>query len=248
MWWCRRDRPAQTGRSDPLTREQLEYAADDVFVSRRSRRALTERLKDLGREQWASRGLCAALESRRPCTSRTCRKSWQRLRGIGQLEPKTAGPCQGRCRVARKAMARERDLPRAWIFAGRGDILHRTCRTRRRRGSGSGAAAQRAIRRRRAGRRCIRASGQMPLDEYRALARIQRPTPEQKALIDKLNEIGRRARRRTAELSAEVYWRRAANSRRSPWVNAIPCRRSSRMAPRSRSAFLYGDALETLAR
>src|SRR5271165_2021863 len=48
----------------PLTREQLEYAADDVLYLGEIAERLTERLKDLGREHWASED-CAALQNPR---------------------------------------------------------------------------------------------------------------------------------------------------------------------------------------
>jgi ribonuclease D len=97
----------------PLTREQLEYAADDVLYLSDIEAHLTQKLRLLGREHWV-REDCAALEDRRlyePDPS----QAWERLRGVGQL------PAAPRARakaiaIWRERLARARDLPRAWIL------------------------------------------------------------------------------------------------------------------------------------
>jgi ribonuclease D len=98
----------------PLTREQLEYAADDVLYLGDVAAELTRRLRALGREQWV-REDCDGLEDRElyePDPS----SAWVRLRGVAQLAP---GPRARAKAIAvwREKLARERDLPRAWILS-----------------------------------------------------------------------------------------------------------------------------------
>src|SRR5271167_2123081 len=98
----------------PLTRAQLEYAADDVAHLQAVAIELTERLRALGREHWV-REDCASLEDRR-LYEPDAAFAWARLRGMGQLAPAP----RARARVIaiwRERMARERDLPRAWILS-----------------------------------------------------------------------------------------------------------------------------------
>jgi ribonuclease D len=98
----------------PLTQEQLDYAADDVLYLGDVAAELTRRLTELGREHWVLED-CAALEDMglyEPDPS----KSWSRLRGIGQLEPETRARAKA-IAAWREKLARERDLPRAWILS-----------------------------------------------------------------------------------------------------------------------------------
>jgi ribonuclease D len=173
----------------PLTREQLEYAADDVLYLGDIAARLTERLQHLGREHWASED-CAALESRElydPDTS----KSWQRLRGIAQLEPEARARAKA-VAVWRERMARERDLPRAWILpdAAIFSIAH-------------GEAVQGLNERFSAGiLDALQSAAAAPLEESEPL-QDARPTPEQKALMEKLNKVVD-ARAAELQVSAEV--------------------------------------------
>ena len=75
---------------------------------------LNARLQKLGREHWV-REDCLALEERRlyePDPS----QAWERLRGIGQLAPEPRARSKALA-VWREKLARERDLPRAWILS-----------------------------------------------------------------------------------------------------------------------------------
>jgi len=97
----------------PLTREQLDYAADDVLYLGEVAEHLTARLRELGREQWVAED-CAALEDKRLYEPDPA-QAWARLRGIAQLAP----PLRARAKtiaVWREKLARTRDLPRAWIL------------------------------------------------------------------------------------------------------------------------------------
>ena len=97
----------------PLTREQLDYAADDVLYLGDIAGRLTERLKALGREAWAAED-CAALQDPRlyePDPS----QAWERLRGLGQLGPAPRARAKS-VAIWRERLARARDLPRSWII------------------------------------------------------------------------------------------------------------------------------------
>jgi ribonuclease D len=97
----------------PLTRAQLEYAADDVLYLGAVAAQLAERLRTLGREHWV-REDCAALENLdlyEPDPS----QAWTRLKGIGQLAPEPRARAKV-IAVWREKLARARDLPRTWIL------------------------------------------------------------------------------------------------------------------------------------
>src|SRR5208337_1563596 len=69
----------------PLTRAQLEYAADDVLYLGEIAERLAERLRELGRERWVFED-CSALEVTR-LYEPDLKLAWQRLRGLRQLPP-----------------------------------------------------------------------------------------------------------------------------------------------------------------
>ena len=97
----------------PLTKDQLDYAADDVLYLGDIANLLLLRLKELGREAWVSED-CLALEDRQlyePDPS----QAWMRLRGLAQLPPQTRGRAKA-IAVWREKIARGRDLPRSWIL------------------------------------------------------------------------------------------------------------------------------------
>ncbi len=97
----------------PLTPEQLEYAADDVLYLGDIAEILSARLRELGREHWASED-CAELQDPRLYEPEPD-QAWERLRGIGQLGPKPRARAKSLA-IWREKLARERDLPRAWII------------------------------------------------------------------------------------------------------------------------------------
>ena len=98
----------------PLTAAQLEYAADDVLYLGAIADELQGRLQRLGREHWV-REDCLELEERR-LYEPDAAQAWERLRGISQLEPEPRARAKA-IAVWREKLARERDLPRAWILA-----------------------------------------------------------------------------------------------------------------------------------
>jgi ribonuclease D len=98
----------------PLTHEQLEYAADDVLYLGDIADQLRQRLTELGREHWV-REDCLELEDRQLYEPDPA-QAWERLRGLSQLQPEA----RARARIIanwREKLARERDLPRSWILA-----------------------------------------------------------------------------------------------------------------------------------
>jgi ribonuclease D len=97
----------------PLTRAQLEYAADDVMYLGDVAAHLAERLRELKREHWVLED-CLALEDKQLYEPDPA-QAWGRLRGLAQLAP----PSRARARAIanwREKLARARDLPRAWIL------------------------------------------------------------------------------------------------------------------------------------
>ena len=98
----------------PLSRAQLEYAADDVLHLAPVADLLSARLRELGREHWV-REDCLALEHPELYEPDPAR-AWERLRGIAQLEPESRGRAKALA-VWRERVARDRDLPRSWILA-----------------------------------------------------------------------------------------------------------------------------------
>ncbi|MGO9039175.1 MAG: ribonuclease D [Steroidobacteraceae bacterium] len=97
----------------PLTREQLDYAADDVLYLGEIAGRLTERLRALGRESWVLQD-CLALEDAR-LYEPDAGMAWTRLRGLRQLAPAPRARARALA-VWREKLARERNLPRGWII------------------------------------------------------------------------------------------------------------------------------------
>src|SRR5580698_8258341 len=97
----------------PLTREQLEYAADDVMYLGELADRLRTRLRELGREHWVAED-CLALEDRHLYEPDPV-QAWVRLRGLAQLAPAARTRAKAAA-VWRERLARDRDLPRAWIL------------------------------------------------------------------------------------------------------------------------------------
>lgn len=98
----------------PLTRAQLEYAADDVLHLQAIAIELSKRLRALGREHWV-REDCSGL-SDLSLYEPDASFAWARLRGMGQLAPAPRARART-IAVWREKAARERDLPRAWILS-----------------------------------------------------------------------------------------------------------------------------------
>jgi ribonuclease D len=98
----------------PLTPAQLEYAADDVLYLGAVAAELQRRLKELGREHWVREDCLDLEEWRLYEPDPAC--AWERLRGIGQLAPAPRARAKA-IAIWREKVARDRDLPRAWILS-----------------------------------------------------------------------------------------------------------------------------------
>lgn len=180
----------------PLSTEQLDYAADDVRYLAAVAARLREQLDALGRMAWALED-CAGLadmELFEPDVG----KSWQRMKGIAQLAPLPRARAKA-IAMWREQLARERNLPRAWVLQDTAlfNIAHAAPAT-----PAALEAVQSMNERFAASLLAVLAEvPQEPIDNEPATD--ARPTPEQKALIDRLNKVVD-ARAQELKLSAEV--------------------------------------------
>jgi ribonuclease D len=172
----------------PLTREQLEYAADDVLYLGDVASLLTEQLRSLQREHWVTED-CLALEDMRLYEPDPA-QAWARLRGVAQLAPAARARAKT-IAIWREQEARERDLPRAWILSdaalfsiAQSDGVHSL---------NDALAAKLSA--------ALEASSESPPDLEPGMD--LRPTPEQKALIERLAKIVD-ARAAELQVSAEI--------------------------------------------
>jgi ribonuclease D len=171
----------------PLTQEQLEYAADDVSHLGDIANHLTLRLRELGREHWVLED-CLALEDQKLYEPDPA-QAWVRLRGLAQLAPAPRARAKT-VAVWREKLARARDLPRAWILPDAAIFSV---------AQGSPPPLNDSLAANLQG--ALEASSQDALDQEPS--QDARPTPEQKALIERLSKI---VDSRAAELqvSAEI--------------------------------------------
>jgi ribonuclease D len=181
----------------PLSPAQLEYAADDVLYLDAIAQELGGRLQKLKREHWV-REDCLELEERRLYEPDPA-QAWERLRGIGQLAPEPRARARA-IAVWREKLARERDLPRAWILSDTAlfSIAQANPTT---------AGALEAVQpmNERFAATLLDALAIASAGDLTDLEPVQdsRPTPEQKALLDRLSKTVD-ARAAELEVSAEV--------------------------------------------
>ncbi len=171
----------------PLSREQLEYAADDVLYLGEAAERLEARLRELKREHWVLED-CLALEDQGLYEPDPA-QSWARLRGLAQLPP----PVRARAKAAavwREKLARARDLPRAWILSDAA-IFSVAQGSAPPLNDSLAAGLQKALE---------QAAADVQDQEP---SRDARPTPEQKAVIERLSKIVD-ARAAELEVSAEI--------------------------------------------
>ncbi|MDP9066483.1 MAG: ribonuclease D [Pseudomonadota bacterium] len=185
----------------PLSAEQLAYAADDVRYLDDVADVLTARLRELRREHWAAED-CAALVSPALYEPDPAR-AWERLRGLDQLDPRARALAKALA-VWREKLARERNLPRAWIIADA--AIFQVAQTE--------PASRQALARLDAMPanfnddfaesllHALRQASAQPVEDVRA-AQDERPTAEQKALAAQLAAIVD-ARARELEVSSEL--------------------------------------------
>ena len=184
----------------PLSAAQLAYAAEDVVHLHEIAERLRERLEQLGRTQWVAED-CAQLANPDLYDPQTA-TAWKRLKGLAQLPPLARGIAMTLA-VWREKLAREKDLPRSWILSDPGVFSLALARP---------ADAAQACK---AAPECeqwppealagmieaIRTSEPAEGDALRADE--GRPTPEQKALLNRLAGIVD-ARARELDVNAEI--------------------------------------------
>ena len=170
----------------PLTAAQLEYAADDVAYLNEVADRLRERLRAFGREQWVIED-CRALEDPSLYEPDPA-DAWKRLRSLHKLPP----AMRARAKVLavwREKTARLKNLPRGWVLDDEAlfriaeslpatpAALAATLSSRR---PMSEALAEDLL-------EALRDSAGGAMDT--APAADMRPSPEQKALADRLARV-----------------------------------------------------------
>jgi len=107
----------------PLSREQLEYAIDDVRHLLSLRDVLLRELEKLDRHTWFDAEMARLEVAFAARTSPD--EAWQRLRGLETLDPRRLAAAKALARW-RELRAIQRDRPRGWILAD--DALHELVR------------------------------------------------------------------------------------------------------------------------
>jgi ribonuclease D len=171
----------------PLTPEQLDYAADDVLHLGEVALRLTARLRELGREHWAAED-CAALQDPRLYEPDPA-QAWERLRGINQLPPLPRARAKN-IAIWREKLARERDLPRAWIISDAAIFAVAEVNPTTRLELSALPAMPANFNEAFAADllRVLRESAALPVSDMNP-GREARPTSEQKALIERLAKV-----------------------------------------------------------
>jgi ribonuclease D len=170
----------------PLTAAQLEYAADDVAYLNEVADRLRERLRALGREQWVIED-CRMLEDPSLYEPDPA-DAWKRLRSLQKLPPAVRARAKVLA-VWREKTARLKNLPRGWVLDD--EALFRTAEslpatpaalaaTLSSRRPMSGALAEDLL-------EALRDSASAAMDT--APAADMRPTPEQKAVAERLARV-----------------------------------------------------------
>jgi ribonuclease D len=185
----------------PLTRDQLDYAADDVLYLGEIAARLAARLTALGREHWAAED-CAALEDPRLYEPDPA-QAWERLRGIAQVAPAPRARAK-RVAVWREKLARERDLPRAWIMSDAAIFAVAEANPGSRAALGAICGLPTNFNQDFAGGllRALEEESRQPVTDQLP-GQDSRPTPEQKIAIDRLAKVVD-ARAAELEVSAEL--------------------------------------------
>ncbi len=97
----------------PLTKSQLEYAADDVRYLTELQRRLTEELRYRGRESWLEEE-CSGLSDVARYENEPG-AAWRRVKGVARLGRVELGIARALA-AWRERSARSRNLPRGWVL------------------------------------------------------------------------------------------------------------------------------------
>jgi ribonuclease D len=170
----------------PLTTAQLEYAADDVAYLNEIADRLRERLRALGREHWVIED-CRALEDTSLYEPDPA-DAWKRLRALHKLPP----AMRARAKVLavwREKTARVKNLPRGWILDD--EALFRTAESLPATPAALAAAlsSRRPLAEAPAAELLEALRDSASAEEDTAPAHDLRPTPEQKAVANRLADV-----------------------------------------------------------
>ena len=171
----------------PLSAAQLSYAADDVLHLHDIAVILRSRLQELGRTHWAEED-CAQL-SNPQLYDPDPERAWTRLKGISQLAPRAGGIARALA-AWRERVARDKDLPRSWILSDAGifNLAHADPRTTPQVHAAASETAAWSEAVLATLLETVKTSESIQASAE-ALAQDTRPTPEQKALINRLAQI-----------------------------------------------------------
>jgi ribonuclease D len=184
----------------PLSTDQLAYAAEDVVHLHDIAERLRDKLEELGRTGWVAED-CALLANPQLYDPDPA-SAWKRLKGLAQLPPRARGIAMTLA-VWRERLARDKDLPRSWILSDPGlfslaqanpaDAAH-AIQAAPECGQWPPDALQDMV-------ESVRAS--VPAEGEALRADDLRPTPEQKAQLNRLAAIVD-ARAQELSMSAEI--------------------------------------------
>jgi ribonuclease D len=98
----------------PLSRQQLNYAADDVYYLLNIYPLIKRRLEELGRTDWLTEDFNILVD---PANyAKSPKTAWQRIKGYGRLKPRQLAVLQGLA-AWREQEAERRNKPRKWILS-----------------------------------------------------------------------------------------------------------------------------------
>jgi ribonuclease D len=173
----------------PLSEAQLLYAAEDVRHLDEIATRLQNRLQALKREHWVAED-CGQLANAK-LYDLDPERAWTRLKGVALLAPRAAAIAKALA-IWRERIARERDSPRSWILSDTA-IFNLALSDPRNADQMQAAAPETANFPASAAAsliETIRQSGTGSRDaDADFVAPDLRPTPEQKALINRLSLI-----------------------------------------------------------
>ena len=98
----------------PLSTQQLNYAADDVYYLLNIYPLIKQRLDELGRIDWLTEDFNTLVDPANYAKSPDI--AWQRIKGYGRLKPRQLAVLQGLA-AWREQEAERRNKPRKWILS-----------------------------------------------------------------------------------------------------------------------------------
>jgi len=174
----------------PLTPEQLAYAADDVHHLLQLHAELSAALAASGRERWMIEDAAGledvALYQTEPG------EAWRRLKGIGRLRPREQAVARALAEW-REHRAIASDKPRGWILSDEALLAMASLAPRTMADLEGIRAIPPAVARKRGAEllELIAGSQAGASDERAAEAMPRRPTPEENALVARLQQVVR---------------------------------------------------------